>query len=127
MNQDHLLSNEEKRAKLKEEYKKEFLAKKQFLEKVESQRHLHNINAALKKLLQITGDKENEVEPLSQISSPQEKLLIDIDLDLAKAPKEIEQKQDPLSSNDIKTLGDMINLIHEEPTRIKKTLGDWEK
>ena len=131
MDNDKFLSGEEKRAKLKEEYKNELLLKKQFLSKVESQRHINNINNALEKILKMANDDTDlGIEKLNAESAL---AAAKLDLALQKSDKNLDTPEKEKynappnqASNNSKTLGDSENRLKDEIRKEKKTLGDWE-
>jgi hypothetical protein len=131
MDNDRFLSGEEKRAKLKEEYKNELLLKKQFLDKVKSRRHIDNINNALEKMLKMAGDDiDLGIEKLNAESAL---TAAKLDLALEEGYKNLDMQEKEKynapkneASNNSKTLGDSENRFKEQIRNEKKTLGDWE-
>jgi hypothetical protein len=131
MDNDKFLSGEEKRAKLKEQYKNELLLKKQFLDKLESRRHINNINNALEKMLKIgTDDMDLEIEKLNAESAL---AAAKLELALQENYKNLDTQErekynapQNQTSNNSKTLGDSENRFKDEVRNEKKTLGDWE-
>lgn len=63
--QDEQLSGEEKRQKMKEQFKKELREKKEFLEKVKGLRRVTSINKALEDMVP-TDDSQDWIDKLNQ-------------------------------------------------------------
>ena len=106
---DKFLSGEEKRAKLKEAYKKDLQERKSFLEKVNAQKHLNQISSTLEDMTKrLIGDDTDEwIQKLNQESA-----LADAKMDMVlgnhQSPEELESPALQVSdTTSEKTLGEL--------------------
>jgi hypothetical protein len=153
---DKHLSGEEKRAKLREEYKRELLERKKIQEQLQAAQKMGPIQKALDQILNFNDDTEEWINKLNQ-SSAQTEARLDIALDsqrtagsstgAAKPPQPTgtvagdtmtDPKADATADRIVeKTLGDVATpgatgsaqttAEGAPPTTAKKTLGEEEK
>ncbi len=83
---ENYLSGEEKRARLKEEYKKELLARKNIQAQIESSKRMSTIQNAMDKILNMNDDTEDWISKLNQTAAMAEaKLEMALGLDTPTA------------------------------------------
>ncbi|MCS7073165.1 MAG: hypothetical protein NZ108_01720 [Bacteroidia bacterium] len=110
---DKFLSGEEKRAKLKEIYKKDLLERKKILQKINAQKHLNKISSALEDMNKIlTGDDTDEwIQKLNQKSTLTEaKLDTAVDMIPTIETQPTEQQPKIEESTTEKTIGDLSSI-----------------
>ena len=120
--EERYLSGEEKRARLKADYKKELLERKQIQAQIESSKRMSTIQNAMDKILNINDDTEDWIQKLNQTAAMAEaKLEMALGLD---APVEAKQPAEtPQSSAPTEPLAEKkANPPEDKP--VEKTLGD---
>jgi|GEM_PF-2556287 len=117
---DKNLSGEEKRRKLKEEYKKDLLARKQFRQKVNRLKNLQKINKALENMVTDNDDTDDWIRKLDEETALNE---AKVEISLDSILNETEEKQKKIVDEAEMKKINAKNLVEE----MKKSLGLFEE